>query len=127
MCTCPRAPVQPPNPPFPPLPTTPGYQAYPIFGAKIDSIAPRYAGVRRVRSDGNCFFRAATFAFLEWLLVNEAEAECQRWGRGSGAGEGGVPQECPRAGWPRVYEHAADQSGSLPVASIEACGGGRRR
>jgi hypothetical protein len=56
----------------------PDYRAYPVFVSKIRSLAARYGGIRRVRSDGNCFFRAAAFGLLEWLLVNEAEAECQR-------------------------------------------------
>ncbi len=46
--------------------------------AKLRALSARYAGLRRVRSDGNCFFRATAFGLLEWLLVNEAEEECQK-------------------------------------------------
>lgn len=55
------------------------YQSYPVFVSKIKSLAARYGGIRRVRSDGNCFFRATAFSLLEWLLVNEADKECQRF------------------------------------------------
>ncbi|GBF98743.1 ubiquitin thioesterase otubain-like [Raphidocelis subcapitata] len=55
------------------------YRAYPVFVAKIRSLASRYGGIRRVRSDGNCFFRATAFGLLEWLLVNEADSECQNF------------------------------------------------
>lgn len=45
---------------------------------KIRSLMAKHGAFRRVRSDGNCFFRAAVFGLLEWLLVNEADAECQK-------------------------------------------------
>jgi len=54
------------------------YKSYPVFVSKIRSLMSRYGGIRRVRSDGNCFFRATAFGLLEWLLVNEADAECQK-------------------------------------------------
>ena len=49
-----------------------------MFVSKIRALMARYGGIRRVRSDGNCFFRATAFGLLEWLLVNEAEQDCQK-------------------------------------------------
>jgi hypothetical protein len=57
------------------------YRSYPVFVSKIRALMARYGGIRRVRSDGNCFFRATAFGLLEWLLVNDADAECQKCGR----------------------------------------------
>jgi hypothetical protein len=76
----PALPQRPSQPCHTPLqsPNKTDYKSYPVFVAKIHSLAARYGGIRRVRSDGNCFFRAAAFGLLEWLLVNEADAECQR-------------------------------------------------
>ncbi|KAI8472637.1 MAG: ubiquitin thioesterase otubain-like protein [Monoraphidium minutum] len=83
----------------------PDYASYPVFVAKIRALMARYGGLRRVRSDGNCFFRATLFALLEWLLVNEADAECQGFLRTLEA----CKQRMVGAGFdPLVFEDALD-------------------
>jgi hypothetical protein len=54
------------------------YEAYPVFISKIRALQARYGALRRVRADGNCFFRAAGFALLEWLVQSGGEAACRR-------------------------------------------------
>eukprot|EP00271_Cylindrocystis_brebissonii_P002609 TRINITY_DN13373_c0_g1_i1.p1 TRINITY_DN13373_c0_g1~~TRINITY_DN13373_c0_g1_i1.p1 ORF type:complete len:403 (+),score=62.24 TRINITY_DN13373_c0_g1_i1:33-1241(+) len=49
-----------------------------VFRAKIERLAGRYDGIRRSRGDGNCFFRSFMFSYLEYILVNQDEAEAQR-------------------------------------------------
>ena len=36
-------------------------------------LSKRYRELRRTRGDGNCFFRAVAFAYLETLLENNAD------------------------------------------------------
>mmetsp|Transcript_6626 Transcript_6626/g.20170 ORF Transcript_6626/g.20170 Transcript_6626/m.20170 type:complete len:265 (+) Transcript_6626:166-960(+) len=45
---------------------------------KIKQLAAKYPEIRRVRRDGNCFFRAYGFAMHEWLLNSKDEALKQR-------------------------------------------------
>lgn len=51
------------------------------FMAGIDSLHRRYDALRRVRGDGNCFFRGFIFALCEQLLTPSAGG-----GAGSAAG-----------------------------------------
>ena len=44
-----------------------------IYRSKIAKLSEQYSEFRRIRPDGNCFFRAAGFRLFEWLLENEAE------------------------------------------------------
>jgi len=50
------------------------------FGRKIAALGKCYGALRRTRGDGNCWYRAVSFAHLEWLV--------QRCGRGGAAGGG---------------------------------------
>ena len=45
----------------------------PVFKSKVVKLSEKYAQFRRIRPDGNCFFRAVGFRLFEWLLDNEAE------------------------------------------------------
>ncbi|KIZ06062.1 ubiquitin thioesterase protein OTUB1 [Monoraphidium neglectum] len=81
------------------------YRSYPVFVSKIRALMARYGGIRRVRSDGNCFFRATAFGLLEWLLVNDADAECQKFLHTLDA----CKQRMVGAGFdPMVFEDALD-------------------
>eukprot|EP01027_Heterolobosea_sp_BB2_P020473 GEZU01029207.1.p1 GENE.GEZU01029207.1~~GEZU01029207.1.p1 ORF type:complete len:355 (+),score=105.12 GEZU01029207.1:91-1065(+) len=52
----------------------------PAVQAKIQEIAKKYSHIRKVRGDGNCFFRAFTYALFEQILEagGAKEAEMQR-------------------------------------------------
>ncbi|KAF8071069.1 OTU1 [Scenedesmus sp. PABB004] len=52
-----------------------------VFVAKIGGLEPAYAGLRRTRGDGNCFFRSFIYGYLEWLLAHQParEADAQRF------------------------------------------------
>jgi hypothetical protein len=71
-----------------PLQLLPEYEAAtsPGFLPGIRYIGARYSSMRRIRGDGNCFYRAFLFAFLESLLkdlttgdeTTKAKAEKER-------------------------------------------------
>lgn len=42
-----------------------------MYLEKIKDLASKYRHVRRTRPDGNCFFRAFSYAILEKLLCNK--------------------------------------------------------
>ena len=44
-----------------------------VYRTKIAKLSDQYSEFRRIRPDGNCFFRAVGFRLFEWLLDNEAE------------------------------------------------------
>lgn len=44
-----------------------------IYRQKVQDLSNKYKSVRRTRPDGNCFFRAFAFAYLESLLDNQQE------------------------------------------------------
>ena len=39
-----------------------------VFKSKIAKLSEKYSEFRRIRPDGNCFFRAVGFRLFEWLL-----------------------------------------------------------
>lgn len=49
-----------------------------MFLDKISSLQGTYGSMRRTRGDGNCFFRSFIYRYLEWLLLQQQEEECQR-------------------------------------------------
>jgi len=51
------------------------FQADEVFKAKILKLGQKYSRMRRVRPDGNCFFRAVGYRLFERLLENEEEWE----------------------------------------------------
>ena len=44
-----------------------------IYCQKARDLAGKYKTMRRTRPDGNCFFRAFSYAYLERLLDNREE------------------------------------------------------
>lgn len=44
-----------------------------VFTSKIQDLAGKYKFLRRTRPDGNCFFRAFAYAYLEHLMSNKDE------------------------------------------------------
>jgi len=50
----------------------------PIFRAKIKGLGEGYAGIRRVRRDGNCFLRGFLFAWMRQVMVCNLAEERDR-------------------------------------------------
>lgn len=46
-----------------------------IYQNKINKLQDTYGSLRRTRPDGNCFFRAFSFAYLETLINDEEETD----------------------------------------------------
>ncbi|XP_067680303.1 ubiquitin thioesterase OTUB1-like [Haliotis asinina] len=44
-----------------------------IYRKKLDDLRSRYKNVRKTRGDGNCFFRAFGFSYLEKLLADDTD------------------------------------------------------
>ncbi|KAG8183738.1 hypothetical protein JTE90_029320 [Oedothorax gibbosus] len=44
-----------------------------VYQQKVNDLKNKYTYVRKMRPDGNCFFRAFTFAYLESLLTDKQE------------------------------------------------------
>lgn len=51
------------------------YNEDPVYLAKVKDLSSKYKYIRRTRPDGNCFFRAFSYAYLEHLLRDKAEYE----------------------------------------------------
>lgn len=49
-----------------------------IYHKKVVDLSKKYDSIRRTRPDGNCFFRAFGFAYLEYLLDKKDEYESFR-------------------------------------------------
>lgn len=49
------------------------YSTDEIYLAKVKDLASKYTHIRRTRPDGNCFFRAFSYATLERLLSDKEE------------------------------------------------------
>lgn len=45
----------------------------PIYISKVKDLSLKYRAIRRTRPDGNCFFRAFAYAYLEYLVLNKNE------------------------------------------------------
>ena len=46
-----------------------------VYKSKIAKLTEQYSEFRRIRPDGNCFFRAVGFRMFEWLLGAGADFE----------------------------------------------------
>lgn len=44
-----------------------------VYLGKVKDLASKYKYIRRTRPDGNCFFRAFTYAYIERLLEKREE------------------------------------------------------
>lgn len=49
------------------------YEGDEIYLSKVKVLGQKYSHIRRTRPDGNCFFRAFSYAYLEKLLNNRDE------------------------------------------------------
>lgn len=49
-----------------------------IYCSKVNDLGLKYSGMRKTRPDGNCFFRAFAFAYLEYLVRNKDDYEIFR-------------------------------------------------
>ncbi|XP_045768942.1 ubiquitin thioesterase otubain-like [Maniola jurtina] len=49
------------------------YNEDPVYLLKVKDLAAKYKSIRRTRPDGNCFFRAFSYAYLEHLLTDKTE------------------------------------------------------
>lgn len=45
----------------------------PIYSSKLKHLASKYKSIRKTRPDGNCFFRAFAYAYLEYLVKNKED------------------------------------------------------
>lgn len=46
-----------------------------VYCAKVKDLSDKYSAMRKTRPDGNCFFRAFAFAYLEYLVRNKDDYE----------------------------------------------------
>jgi ubiquitin thioesterase protein OTUB1 len=46
-----------------------------VYCQKVHDLAKKYKSMRRTRPDGNCFFRAFSYAYMEQLLEDRQEYE----------------------------------------------------
>lgn len=46
-----------------------------IYLSKAKALGQKYSYIRRTRPDGNCFFRAFSYAYLEKIIGNKEEYE----------------------------------------------------
>lgn len=44
-----------------------------VYAKKVRDLASKYKNIRRTRPDGNCFYRAFAYAYLEKLLEDKQE------------------------------------------------------
>ncbi|XP_065158549.1 ubiquitin thioesterase otubain-like [Atheta coriaria] len=51
------------------------YSSDTVYLGKIGDLSSKYKHIRRTRPDGNCFFRAFTYAYIETLLENRDDFE----------------------------------------------------
>lgn len=49
------------------------YEGDSVYQLKVKDLTSKYKNIRRTRPDGNCFFRAFCYAYLERLVQNRAE------------------------------------------------------
>lgn len=49
------------------------YASDEVYLAKVKDLGSKYKYIRRTRPDGNCFFRAFTYANIERLLENREQ------------------------------------------------------
>lgn len=51
------------------------YSDDPIYSSKLKYLTSKYKSIRKTRPDGNCFFRAFSYAYLEYLVKNKDDYE----------------------------------------------------
>uniref|UniRef100_A0A1B0GKB7 Ubiquitin thioesterase n=1 Tax=Lutzomyia longipalpis TaxID=7200 RepID=A0A1B0GKB7_LUTLO len=51
------------------------YNDDPVYSSKVKDLASKYEALRHTRPDGNCFFRAFAYSYLEYLINNREDYE----------------------------------------------------
>lgn len=51
------------------------YSDDPIYSLKLKNLTSKYKSIRKTRPDGNCFFRAFAYAYLEYLVKHKDDYE----------------------------------------------------
>lgn len=51
------------------------YSDDPVYTSKLKNLTSKYKSIRKTRPDGNCFFRAFAFAYLEYLVKHKDDYE----------------------------------------------------
>lgn len=46
-----------------------------VYSSKLKHLASKYKSIRKTRPDGNCFFRAFAYSYLEYLVKNKDDYE----------------------------------------------------
>lgn len=46
-----------------------------VYSSKVKDLAEKYSSLRKTRPDGNCFFRAFAYGYLEYLVKNKDDYE----------------------------------------------------
>jgi len=77
------------------------YADNPSFAAKLGELGARFAAVRRMRGDGNCFYRAVLAGLGEALVRAGVRG-------GGGGGGGGAPAPAPASGAPSSAQRTYD-------------------
>lgn len=49
-----------------------------VYKSKLQDLQTKYHSIRRTRPDGNCFFRAFAYGYLEYLVKNKDDYESFR-------------------------------------------------
>lgn len=49
------------------------YMGDDVYGSKVRDLAAKYRAIRRTRPDGNCFFRAFAYSYLEYLAGHKED------------------------------------------------------
>lgn len=44
-----------------------------VYCSKVKDLAEKYVSLRKTRPDGNCFFRAFAYGYLEYLVKNKED------------------------------------------------------
>jgi len=99
--------------------------ANPIFLTKIENLQRKYSHMRRVRRDGNCFYRAFMFGYLEHLIKTRNKVQLQALLK---LMEGSLEELFLVGGYPQMtiedfYETTREEveqaaSGDLPVEEL---------
>lgn len=46
-----------------------------VYSAKVRDLSQKYKAIRKTRPDGNCFFRAFAYNYLEYLVTHKEDYE----------------------------------------------------
>lgn len=92
------------------------YADNPSFGPKLGELGARFAAVRRVRGDGNCFYRAVLVGLGEALVL----AGVRRGGGGGPPGAGAPGASAAQRTYDALQAHAAAALDRLVAAGYSS-------